>query len=246
MMKLILLGYGRMGKEIEQIALERGHEIIERATSQNRESIDQSTLKKSDGAIDFSIPGAARKNILDCFNAGIPVVVGTTGWDQHMKEIEDQCKSQNGALFYAPNFSIGVNILFQLNQVLATLMNEQKEYELEVEETHHPYKKDAPSGTANALTNDILSRIKRKNNWQLGKKGESLTVQNHEFPVYYGREEGVIGEHKVLYHSNIDEVEIRHKAYSRKGFAEGAVKAAEWLQSRKGIFTMEDFLGFKQ
>ncbi|PSR05861.1 MAG: 4-hydroxy-tetrahydrodipicolinate reductase [Bacteroidetes bacterium SW_10_40_5] len=218
-MKLILLGYGRMGKEIEQLALKRGHEIIERVTSQNRESIDQSLLKEADAAVDFSIPEAARKNILDCFKAGIAVVVGTTGWDQHMQEIQTECQSRNGALFYAPNFNIGVNILFQLNKVLANLMNEQQEYDLEVEESHHPYKKDAPSGTANALTIDILS---------------------------HGREEGVIGEHKVLYHSNIDEVEIRHKAYSREGFAEGAVKAAEWLQGSKGIFTMEDFLGFKQ
>jgi len=245
-MKLILLGYGRMGKEIEQLALKRGHEIIERVTSQNRESIDQSLLKEADAAVDFSIPEAARKNILDCFKAGIAVVVGTTGWDQHMQEIQTECESRNGALFYAPNFSIGVNILFQLNKVLANLMNEQQEYDLEVEESHHPYKKDAPSGTANALTIDILSRIRRKNSWRLGKKGESLEVHSHQFPVFYGREEGVIGEHKVLYHSNIDEVEIRHKAYSREGFAEGAVKAAEWLQGSKGIFTMEDFLGFKQ
>jgi 4-hydroxy-tetrahydrodipicolinate reductase len=235
-MKIALLGYGKMGKEIEQIALNRGHEIVLKVTSSNA-MFSLEDLRKADVAIEFSRPESVVNNIRSCFNAGIPVVVGTTGWYQHFTEITRVCENEKQALLYATNFSVGVNIFFELNKRLAEMMNRHMHYEVLVEETHHTQKLDAPSGTAITIAEGILEKIERKDQWV----NENSIVDNH-LNIISHRVENVPGTHVVKYHSDIDDIEIKHTAHNRKGFATGAVIAAEWLIGKKGMFTMRDVL----
>ena len=230
-MKIALLGYGRMGKEIEKIALQRGHEIILKISSSSAYDI-----RKADVAIDFSIPDAAYNNISNCIDNTIPVISGTTGWLHRYDEIKKLCLDKKGAFIYASNFSLGVNIFFELNKQLATLMNTVEGYTASIEEIHHTKKLDAPSGTAITLVEGIIADSK-KTAWELDGKASENTI-----PITAKRIPDVPGTHTVSYDSAIDSIEIKHTAHNRQGFALGAVVAAEWLQHRKGVFTMKDVL----
>lgn len=230
-MKIALLGYGRMGKEIEKIALERGHEIVLRKTEEN----DYSGLEYADVAIDFSIPTAATENISTCFNHNIPVVSGTTGWLEHYNDMTDLCQEKNGAFLYGSNFSVGVNLFFELNSYLAKLMANIKEYKVSMEEIHHTQKLDAPSGTAISLAQGIIAETNYEQ-WTMD------SAKENQIYIDAKRIEDVPGTHSVFYKSTVDEIEIKHTAFSRQGFALGAVVAAEWILGKKGIFTMKDVL----
>lgn len=233
-MKIALLGYGKMGKTIEEIALERGHKI----TLKVDEDIDSYDLTHLDAdvAIDFSIPQAAFKNITTCFELGIPVVSGTTGWLEHYDKAVEVCEKHDSAFLYASNFSIGVNLFFELNEKLAQMMKNLKEYAISVEEIHHVQKLDSPSGTAISLAQQIIANNPNKIAWQLDH------AENDEIPIYAKREAEVPGTHTVSYDSEIDSIEIKHTAHSRQGFAQGAVIAAEWLKGKEGIYRMQDVL----
>ena len=230
-MKIALLGYGKMGKEIEKIALERGHEIVLRKTEYN----DYSGLEHAYLAIDFSIPTAATENISTCFEHNIPVVSGTTGWLEHYNDMTALCEEKNGAFLYGSNFSVGVNLFFELNSYLAKLMANIKEYNVSMEEIHHTQKLDAPSGTAISLAQGIIAETDYKQ-WTMDNANEN------EIYIDAKRIEDVPGTHSVFYKSSVDEIEIKHTAFSRQGFALGAVIAAEWILGKKGIFTMKDVL----
>lgn len=230
-MKIALLGYGKMGKEIEKIALERGHEIVLKKTEEN----DFNGLENVDVAIDFSIPTAATENISTCFNYNIPVVSGTTGWLEQYDEMVVLCNEKNGAFLYGSNFSVGVNLFFELNAYLAKLMANIKEYNVSMEEIHHTQKLDAPSGTAISLANGIIAATDYTN-WTLENPSEN------QIHIDAKRIEDVPGTHSVFYKSVVDEIEIKHTAFSRQGFALGAVVAAEWIKGKKGIFSMKDVL----
>lgn len=230
-MKIALLGYGKMGKEIEKIALQRGHEIVLKKTEDN----DFSGLEYADVAIDFSIPTAATENISACFHNNIPVVCGTTGWLEKYSEMVTLCKEKNGAFLYASNFSVGVNLFFELNSYLAKLMSKVKEYNVSMEEIHHTQKLDAPSGTAISLAEGIFKET-QYNAWTLNNASEN------EIHINAKRVENVPGTHSVFYKSAVDEIEIKHTAFSRQGFALGAVIASEWILDKKGIFSMKDVL----
>jgi len=235
-MKILLIGYGKMGKAIEKIALERGHEIVGRIDRDNTSEIG---LVKADAAIEFSQPEVAFENIKKCLNAGIPVISGTTGWLQHKAEVEKLTHSCNGTFFYASNFSIGVNIFFRLNEYLASAMKTLTHYNVNIDEIHHTEKKDAPSGTAITLAEGILKHLSAKKKWvnEPSENREELII--HSF-----REGNVPGTHVVTYHSEIDDIEIKHTAHSREGFARGAVIVAEWIQGKRGVLSMNDFLQF--
>lgn len=238
-MKIALLGYGKMGKEIEKIAIERGHTIPLKVTSANKDiSLDE--LKACDAAIEFSTPNAVIHNIRSCFNVNVPVVVGTTGWYKDFAEIKTACLNDNRALLYATNFSIGVNIFFEINRRLAMLMNKQMNYDVTVEEIHHTQKLDSPSGTAITIADDILKFVERKDQWV----NEKTNPVNH-LNIFSQRIDNIPGTHIVKYTSAIDDIEIMHKAHNRQGFALGAVLAAEWIQNKKGVFTMDDVLQLK-
>jgi 4-hydroxy-tetrahydrodipicolinate reductase len=234
-MKIALLGYGKMGKVIERIALERGHEIVLRK--------DRNTsfegLSLADVAIDFSIPSSAVENISTCFQYGIPVISGTTGWLNHYQEMVDLCTEKNGSFIYGSNFSLGVNVFFELNAYLAQMMANLKQYTVSMEEIHHTQKLDAPSGTAITLAEEIIKQSTYKN-WTLE------TPIGNEIHIEAKRIENVPGTHSVFYKSEVDQIEIKHTAHSREGFAFGAVIAAEWLKDKKGVFTMKDVLGLHQ
>jgi 4-hydroxy-tetrahydrodipicolinate reductase len=239
-MKIALIGYGKMGKEIEQVAIGRGHEIVLKVDQQKSRSITPRELQQAEAAIEFSTPESAFKNILLCFDAGVPVVAGTTGWLDKMDQAKSACLSSEGTLFYASNYSIGVNIFFQLNRYLASIMNNYEEYGPSIEEIHHIHKKDSPSGTGITLAEDLLREISRKQTWQEGSPTGSSVL-----PIDSRREGEVPGTHTVRYTSPVDAIEITHIAHNRKGFALGAVLAAEWIQGRKGVFGMNDLLGFE-
>ena len=233
-MKIVLIGYGKMGKTIERIAESRGHEISGRI-----EVGDDITLfdKAADVAIEFTQPEAAVHNLKACFEKGIPVVCGTTGWFQHKDEIEQYCLSKNGTLLYSSNFSLGVNLFFKLNEYLSKLMDRYNQYEVSIDETHHTQKKDAPSGTAIALAQGVMKNLKRKKEWNLG-----ITENPNALVINSFRIDPAPGKHVVKYSSEVDDIEITHTAHSREGFAWGAVLVAEWLAGKKGIYTMDDFL----
>lgn len=247
-MKLALLGYGKMGKEIEQVALKRKHDIVFIADVHNS-NFKPEELKKAEVAIEFTTPGSAVDNILKCFEAGIPAVVGTTGWYGRFDEMKKICIRKNQSLFYATNFSIGVNIFFEINKKLAQLMNVHKEYEVSIEEIHHAQKADAPSGTAITLAEGIISNIERKKNQvsilenEKRKKGDA-GKNPEEIEILSIRKDKIPGTHIVRYDSEIDNIEIIHTAKNRRGFATGAVLAAEWIIGKKGVFSMKDMLGF--
>lgn len=234
-MKILLLGYGKMGQAIEKVALERGHEIVGRIDSKDLSRIGSS---KADVAIEFSQPEAAFDNIKACLETNIPVACGTTGWLVKKAEIQKLTEHHRGTFFYASNYSVGVNIFFKLNQQLAAMMKSFGHYAVSIDETHHTEKKDAPSGTAITLADGIIQAgIKRK--WINEGRPD-----NDDLPINSFRIKAVPGTHIVKYTSVIDDLEIRHIAHSREGFARGAVMVAEWLPGKKGVLGMDDFLKF--
>lgn len=237
-MKFALIGYGKMGKTIEQVIVDQnaGDEIVLRIGEDNLQDFTVENLKKADVAIEFSTPLSAIPNIYKCFEAGVPVVVGTTAWLDKLSEVESECVDKNGTLFYSPNFSIGVNIFFEINKRLAILMNKQPQYEVTMEEIHHTEKLDAPSGTAIKTAQVIMAELERKKKWNMD------TNNPDELLIVAKREPNVPGTHTVTYTSSVDSIEIKHEAKSRRGFAEGAVMAARWVVGKKGVFEMKDML----
>lgn len=231
-MKIALLGYGKMGKTIEQIAISRGHDIILKI-DKNDNNYD---ISKADIAIDFSIPSVAYTNITNCIHNNVPVISGTTGWLEDYDKVVNLCKEKKGAFIYASNFSLGVNIFFELNKTLARMMSQLKQYKVSMEEIHHTQKLDAPSGTAISLANGIISEHSNYNQWELNGNDE------HDIAISAKRIKDVPGTHTVKYQSEVDSITIEHVAHNRQGFALGAVIAAEWLVGKTGVFTMNDVL----
>ncbi len=235
-MKIILLGYGKMGKIIERIALERGHEIAAKIDVDNRHEFDNT---KADVAIEFSHPDAAFDNIRKCLSRQLPVVSGTTGWLERRAEVESLCKQEDGTFFYASNYSLGVNIFFKVNEFLARIMNGFPQYDVRMDEVHHTEKRDAPSGTAITLAEGVLKNVERKKKWVNRESTNKGDLYIESFRI-----DQVPGTHVVKYESAIDDIEIKHIAHSREGFALGAVMVAEWAKDKKGVLTMDDFLKF--
>jgi len=236
-MKVAIIGYGKMGKEIEEILLQRGHEITLRSNAEK--PFMSEDLADSDVAIEFSTPESVVDNIFKCFEANCPVVVGTTGWYNRLNELKSEVSSRNQSMMYASNFSIGVNLVFHINKLLAQAMDELEEYDSAILEIHHSAKLDKPSGTAITLAEGILDKLKRKTKWV-----NDVTTNPEELSVISQREGEVAGTHVVTYSSPVDHISLVHQAINRKGFALGAVKAAEWLKDKKGTFSMNDFLKF--
>jgi 4-hydroxy-tetrahydrodipicolinate reductase len=236
-MNIALIGYGKMGKAIEKIALERKHNIVARINEDNIELLQSKDLPAIDAAIEFTQPESAFENISLCLKNNIPVVSGTTGWLDRRPAIEELCKNTNGAFFYASNFSVGVNIFFKLNKILAQLMSQHPEYKVAIEEIHHTEKKDAPSGTAITLAEGIFEKNDRLQKWV-----NIEDAATGELPIISLREDKVPGTHTISYNSTVDSIEIKHTAHNRDGFALGAVLAAEWLADKKGSFGMDDML----
>ena len=239
-MNIALVGYGKMGHAIEQIALKRGHHIVLRVTSANKEDLTPEYLQDADVAIEFTRPEFAKDNVIKCFEMGVSVVCGTTGWNEQMDEAKKSAEECNVAFLQASNFSIGVNIFFEVNKLLASMMNGHDEYEVSIEETHHIHKKDAPSGTAITLAEQIINNLDSKKSWTLNLSDEADTI-----PILAHRIDNVPGTHKVTYSSPIDDIEITHTAHNRDGFALGAVLAAEFIAGKQGVFSMKDVLGIK-
>lgn len=237
-MKIALLGYGKMGKAIEAIALEEGDGIVLKIDANNADNLTPEAIVKADVAIEFSRPESAFANISLCLGNGVPVVSGTTGWLDRFDEVKVLCEQKKGAFFYASNFSIGVNIFFAVNRRLAEMMGQQPAYEVRMEETHHIHKLDAPSGTAITLANDIIENMPGKKAWQDGDTSDESVV-----PIQSFRKGEVPGTHVIFYESSIDSIRIAHQAHSREGFARGALQAARWLAGKQGVFGMEDMLG---
>ncbi|MEP7164618.1 MAG: 4-hydroxy-tetrahydrodipicolinate reductase [Ferruginibacter sp.] len=237
-MNIALIGYGKMGKAIEEIALEKGHAIVLKINSGNKQELTTENLQRSDVAIEFTNPGNAISNIYKCLDAKIPVVCGSTGWLEQWPSVEKYCTEKNGTFLYASNFSIGVNIFFEVNKRLAALMSKQPAYDVMIEEIHHTGKKDAPSGTAISLAEQVIKELPRKSSWI----NEPSTI-NELLVITSKRTDPAPGTHSVKYSSGVDDIEIIHTAHNRKGFAGGAVLAAEFLKEKKGIFFMKDVLG---
>lgn len=237
-MKIALIGYGKMGKAIEAIALRRGHQVVLTIDADNLNDFTAEKLSQAEVAIEFTGPHSAAENVLRCIEFGVPLVCGSTGWLHRWAEAESRCKARNGTLLYASNFSVGVNLFFELNKYLAGLMQGHPEYRIELEEIHHTQKKDAPSGTAITLAEQILERVQRVQKWV---NEPSQTAG--ELPIISKRVDPAPGTHHVRYQSDIDDIEIIHTAHSREGFATGAVLAAEYIRDKKGIFSMKDVLG---
>jgi 4-hydroxy-tetrahydrodipicolinate reductase len=239
-MKIALLGYGKMGRAVEAAALERSHRVDVTIDDEDdwMEKLDD--LRECDMAIDFSTPGTAVSNIMRCFDLDLPIVVGTTGWYEQLEGVVHDCEQRGKSLFVASNFSIGMNIVFDLNRRLARLMNGHEEYGVGITEVHHVHKLDAPSGTAIALARDIVEELDGKDDWCLVRKG--VKVEEEEVPIVSVREGEVAGIHEVVYDSEIDRITLRHEAKSRRGLAVGAVLAAEFLEGRKGYYTMRELL----
>ena len=238
-MKIALVGYGKMGKTIEQIALSRGHEIVSIIDINNPDDFESAAFKSADVAIEFTTPATAFDNYMKCFAANVPVVSGTTGWTARMSEIKEMCEKEGKTFFYASNFSIGVNIFFALNKYLAKVMNNFPSYDVRMTEVHHIHKLDAPSGTAITLAEGILENIDRKDRWTL-ETAEKAT----DLPIHAIREGEVPGIHEIIYESDVDTISIKHDAKSRAGFALGAVVAAEFTAGKKGFLGMNDLFHF--
>ena len=236
-MKIALIGYGKMGKTLERVAVSRGHEVVLKIDVDNRQDFDR--LQEVDVAIEFTRPESAVSNLEKCIAAGVPVVCGTTGWLAEYARISDLCKAQESSFFYASNYSIGVNIFFEINRRLADMMNGYPIYDVSMEEIHHTQKLDAPSGTAITLAEGIFDNLSRKTHWVCNREGSSSYLA-----ITAKRVDPAPGTHIVRYDSPIDSIEITHTAHSREGFATGAVLAAEWLVGKKGVFSMKDLLGF--
>jgi 4-hydroxy-tetrahydrodipicolinate reductase len=236
-MKIALIGYGKMGKIIGVMAQKEGIEAPAIIDSEADWKKNETNLNTVDAAIEFSTPSTAIANIRRCFSLNIPVVCGTTGWEDQVETIKNECLANNQTLFYAPNFSLGVNVFFLLNCYLAEIMNTMDQYDLSVEEIHHLHKLDAPSGTAKALAGDLTKLIDRKKNWV-----NHATSMESELPVISHRTGEVAGTHIIRYSSEVDEIEIRHTAKNRSGFAHGALMAAKWIIGKKGFFTMDNLM----
>ena len=236
-MNIALIGYGKMGKEIEQMALLRGHKIVLKGELNNENLLSSAQLKTADVAIEFSVPESAINNIYKCFEANIPVVVGTTGWLNSLDEVINNCNNKQQTLFYASNFSIGVNLFFKLNQQLAKLMNVYPDYNVSIEEIHHIHKIDAPSGTSISLANQVIANNTNKKCWV-----NDLSNNKNELSIISQRIDEVPGTHTVTYQSSVDDISIKHIAHNRKGFALGAIIAAEWVIGKKGVFGMNDLI----
>ncbi len=236
-MNIAILGYGKMGMAIEKIAIERGHKIALKINIDNLSDLTLDNLKKCDVAIEFTDPTSAIKNMYTCFEANIPVVVGTTGWYQRFDEVKQKCLSTKNTMLYATNYSVGVNMFFELNKKLAQLMNKHTNYNVMMEEIHHTEKKDSPSGTAITLAEGIIENLDRKNTWV-----NHAANQENELSILSKRIENVPGTHEVFYQSAEDNITITHTAYNRNGFALGAIIGAEYIINKKGIFTMKEVL----
>ncbi len=236
-MRIALIGYGKMGKAIEEVALHRGHEIIIKIDQPNLHDFTKENMAKADAAIEFTSPHTAYDNIKSCIEFGVPVVCGSTGWTERLDEMKKIASDKNGAFIYSSNFSVGVNIFFEVNKRLAALMAPHKEYEVILEETHHTQKKDAPSGTAITLAEQILEQVRRKKQWV-----NEISDNTEDLEIISQRIDPAPGTHSIKYSSAIDDIEIIHTAHNRKGFATGAVLAAEFLKDKKGFFTMKDVL----
>jgi len=236
-MKIALLGYGRMGKSIEGLATDAGHEVVQIFGGKNPEEFTIENLQKADVAIDFSLPNTAFENITKCIAAGVPVVSGTTGWLEKYEEVKTKCMEEKGAFFYASNFSIGVNIFMEINERLASLMNTQPAYDVSMTEIHHTRKLDAPSGTAITLAEGIIDNMERKSKHGLEQDADTKNIH-----IEAVREGDVPGTHIIKYKSETDTLEIKHEAHGRIGFAKGAILAAEWLIGKEGVFGMKDML----
>jgi len=236
-MKIALLGYGKMGQEIHKLAEKRGHEIVLIIDNEEEWQEKGPLLKEAEVALEFTTPDSAVDNIMHCFKADIPVIVGTTGWIEDIDNIRRKCMDENKSLFISPNFSIGVNLFFDLNRYLSSLMAKWDNYEISIEETHHVHKLDAPSGTAIVLANDIIRNIERKEKWvkELQENPDEVGIKSY-------RSEDVPGTHTVRYESEMDAIVITHTAKNRKGLALGALLAAEWIKGKKGVFEMKDLL----
>ncbi len=236
-MNIVLLGYGKMGKVIEKIAQSRGHNIVARIDVDNRQEFENLTASEVDAVIEFSHPSSAYQNVKSCLEKGVPVVCGTTGWIDKKPEMEALAVEKGGAFFWSSNYSIGVNLFFELNKTLARLMSPQKQYTVSTTEIHHTEKKDAPSGTAITIAEGIIENLDGKNKWV----SNELSTDN-EVAIWSAREGKVPGTHIVKYISEIDQIEIAHIAHGREGFALGAVIAAEWIVGKKGVFGMKELL----
>lgn len=237
-MKLALVGYGRMGRAIEEQAIAAGMDVILRIDSHNQDKLSPAHLAHVDVAIEFTRPEVAYSNVLACLQVGLPVVSGTTGWNDQLPAARQAASDHRTSFIHASNFSIGVNIFFELNKFLAIIMNTQPAYEVSLKEIHHTQKRDKPSGTAVTLAEHLLERIARKETWSLSGKGDAYAINIESM-----RDEGIPGTHHVLYHSEIDSIEITHTAHNRKGFALGALAAARYIVGKSGVFTMKDVLG---
>lgn len=236
-MNIVLLGYGKMGKVIEKVAESRGHNIVARIDVDNRQEFENLTASQVDAVIEFSHPSCAFQNVKSCLEKGLPVVCGTTGWLENQLDAEALAFEKNGAFFWSSNYSIGVNLFFELNKTLAKLMTPQKQYSVSTTEIHHTEKKDAPSGTAITLAEGIIQNSDDKTQWV-----NNQIPQINEVAIWSAREGNVAGTHIVKYISDIDQLEISHVAHGREGFALGAVIAAEWIVGKKGVFGMKELL----
>lgn len=236
-MRIALIGYGKMGKAIEEVALHRGHEIVLKIDQPNLHDFTKENMAKADAAIEFTSPHTAYDNVKSCIEFGTPVVCGSTGWTERLEDLKKICIDKNGSFIYSSNYSVGVNIFFEVNKKLAALMAPHKDYEVILEETHHTEKKDAPSGTAISLAEQIVELVKRKKQWinEISDNPEDLEIISQ-------RIDPAPGTHSIKYSSVIDDIEIIHTAHNRKGFATGAVLAAEFIKDKKGFFTMKDVL----
>lgn len=243
LMKIAIIGYGKMGKTIERLATAQGHEIVLKIARNNFDQFTTESVQRADVAIEFSRPESAFDNIMLCLKAGVPVISGTTAWLDKLPEVEQSCAEHKGAFFYASNFSIGVNIFFELNKHLAQVMNIHNTYQVAVEEIHHTEKLDAPSGTAVTLAEGILERIDRLEEYELAT---DEAVNNTTLPIEAKRIGKVPGTHSIVYHSSIDELEIKHVAKGREGFASGAITAAQWIIGKTGVFGMSDMLNLNK
>ena len=238
-MKIALIGYGKMGKTIEQIALQRGHQIVSIIDINNTADFESEAFRSADVAIEFTTPATALGNYMRCFEANVPVVSGTTGWLEHLDEVKAKCEQEGKTFFYASNFSVGVNLFFALNRYLAKIMNGFPAYDVRMTEVHHIHKLDAPSGTAITLAEGILENVERKKRWTL-----ETAEQPTDLPIHAIREGEVPGIHEIIYESEADTISIKHDAKSRAGFALGAVIAAEFTAGKKGFLGMNDLFHF--
>lgn len=249
-MKIALLGYGKMGKIIEKIALDRKHEIVLKIDHDNLHELNEANLQQADVAIEFSTPSTVLANIEVCFKAGTPIVVGTTGWLHELSQIKEQCAHHKSAMIYGTNFSVGVNIFFHVNKMLARLMNNYPYYDVQVEEIHHTQKLDSPSGTAITIAEGVINNLEAKSGWvnvlTTDDAPDDANIPADQLLIESLRIENVPGTHTVIYDSEVDSIEFKHTAHNRNGFALGAVLAAEWIQGKKGFYSVEDMFDFNK